>query len=178
MTGFVADNPRIAILIISYLSIRWKGVNARHPLFVLAQPANLLRTPEKHKARQRTHDSQAPQEQTDRPPRRQPTMSLGVGPNAIHHQVRDDLEAGKRGREEERARGLFVTLVPAAYDKEEAGRDGAFKEALERSQDHQMSPVLGGGNAGHADAPAEHVDAEGEAEIPMLKEEVGGKLSA
>lgn len=72
---------------------------------------------------------------------------------------------------------MLVASVPAADDEYEAGTDGAFEEALQGSEDHEMRPVLGGAGAGYADTPTKHINRQRPSQRPSLQQEITRKLS-
>ncbi len=98
--------------------------------------------------------------------------------NPIIDQIGNDAKARISRLEEQRSRRVFFATIPCADDENEARGNGAFEESLQCAEDHQVCPVLGGGDADYADAPAEHVDGKGSAEGPALEEEVGGEFAA
>lgn len=47
---------------------------------------------------------------------------------------------------------MFFCAVPGPDHEDEARGDCAFEETLEGAEDHQVGPVLGGGDGDYADS--------------------------
>lgn len=118
----------------------------------------------------RTDDGEGTQEQRDASPGGEARVVFGVSGDAVQDQVTDDGDDTFGRLPQEGTAGVLFGLVPGLGDLQEAGLDGTLEHTLEGTQGNQGGEVLGGADADDAHAPAQHVEAQGPADLPPLQD--------